>query len=176
MHANIKLAAEEFKPPTNLEEVARLIQISRYVNTSLAEASPGKQIARRAEVPLDSFDQIPVSSVVRSLEDKPIALPTKFRRNDTTETVVTTSGTMTPATPSGLFSFAMTNVSRDSPVNKPLQETTNHGPNQADSRAIKKSLSKKATRTSGQSRPRVSSTVSARRVSVGFDMFASIYD
>jgi hypothetical protein len=147
--------------------MARLIQISRYVNASLAEASPGKQIARRAEVPLDSFDQIPVSSILRPLEEIPIALPTKFRRNDTTESVLTTSGTLTPATPSGLFSFAMTNVPRESPVTKPLQETTNYGANQAESRAIKKSLSKKATRTSGPGRPRVSSTVSARRVSIG---------
>lgn len=147
--------------------MARLIQISRYVNTPLAEASPGKQIARRAEVPLDSFDQISVSSVVRPLEDRPIALPTKFRRNDTTESVATTNGTLTPATPSGLFSFAMTNVSRESPVAKPLQETTNYEANQMGSRIIKKSLSKKATRTSGPERPRVSSTVSARRVSVG---------
>jgi hypothetical protein len=142
------------KPPKNLQEVARLIQVSRYVNTTLAEASPGQQIARRAQVSLD--DQ-PTSKM-----SKPNSLPTKFQRTDTAGS---SSGTVTPATPSGLFSFAMAPPSKPSPLRVPFGEVRR--PNESSGpgmdRTVKKSLTKRNSKSPGRSR--VLSSASARRVS-----------
>ncbi|KAG7571485.1 hypothetical protein FFLO_00501 [Filobasidium floriforme] len=163
-----RAVVDKFKPPSNLEDVARLIQISRYVNTPLAEASPGKQIARRAQVPMDAFDKAIAESAVQPPQHRPAALPTKFQRTDTAGTIASITGSITPSTPSGLFSFAMTQPVRESPVRLPLVDTSNVHGTSPSRRSPRKSLTKKNTKTIGPVRSRVTSTASARRAKLGW--------
>ena len=135
------------------------------MNTSLAEASPGKQIARRAEVPLDAFDKAMAASVAAVPQSRPAALPTKFQRTDTSGTIASLSGSTTPSTPSGLFSFAMTQAVKDSPARPALLDTSNVYEMSPSRRSPRKSLTRKNTKSTGPMRNRVTSTASARRVS-----------
>ena len=169
---------EEFQPPKDLKDVARLIQISRYLNTSLAEASPGKQIARRSRIPLNMFDR-PESSEPAPEAARPSSLKTKFQKSDAQASIGACEKTPAPVTPSGLFSFAVANAApppSESVERFPVRAVMADKGNDAESSAAlerpnRKSLTKKTAKAvsshnAAAPRTRVGSTASARRVSL----------
>lgn len=142
--------------------------MSRLLNTSLAEASPRTQLARREQYEAMQADKAPVYSRM-SVDSQRSALPTKFQRSDSANTalsgIASRSGSTTP---SMILQFGRGKLSTTPSM---LLESTAGSPSPMKARIShdkaerRNSPSKRQSRVVSNSRPRVVSTASARRVS-----------